>query len=73
MQEGRLVGEEHNSIVDEIAVWCDNNNAYTIKEAILPNANPDHPEARIDLIVQIPGHAPIYVDVTIVSALAQEP
>ncbi len=50
-----MAGEKHNSIVDELAVWCENNQANVIKEAIIPNANPDHPEARIDLIVQIPG------------------
>ncbi len=50
-RKGGWLVKKHNSIVDEVAVWCDNNSAYTIKEAILPNANPDHPEARIDLIV----------------------
>ena len=45
---------------------------YVEIEALVPQASPNHPEARTDLIVHLPGHAPIYIDVTIVSAQSQE-
>ncbi len=49
-RKGEWLVNKHKSVVDELAVWCEDNHAYTIKEAIIPNANPDHPESNIDLI-----------------------
>ena len=70
--KGGWIVRKHNAVVEELAKWCEEHGCFVQREAILPQANPDHPEARIDLIVTIPGQAPIYIDVTIVSAQSIE-
>ena len=72
MQKRRVDSKKHNAVVTEVGKWCEEHDCYIEKEVILPRANPNHPESRIDLIVHIPGHTPIYIDVTIVSALSTE-
>ena len=72
VQKRGWIVRKHNAIVAELAKWCEEHECYVEKEVILPRANLDHPEARIDLIVHIPNHTPIYIDVTIVSALSAE-
>ena len=72
MQKRGWIIRKHNAVVAELAKWCEEWDCYVEKEVILPRANLDHPEARIDLIVHIPNHTPIYIDVAIVSALSAE-
>ena len=69
---GGWIVRKHNAVVAELKKWCEKHGCYVDLEALIPQANPNHPEARIDLIVYFPGHAPIYIDVTIVSAQSQE-
>ena len=71
-KKGGWIVRKHNAIVAEVGKWCEEHECYVEKEVILPRANPDHPESRIDLVVHIPNHTPIYIDVTIVSALSAE-
>ena len=43
------------------------------REVVLPLAHPEWAEARMDLVIYTPDSiAPVYVDVSIVSALSQE-
>eukprot|EP00973_Karenia_brevis_P006364 865651-Karenia_brevis.AAC.1 len=71
---GGWLVRRHNAGCDVLADWaeqcCD---CQVHKEQVVPHANPDHAEARMDLIVYSPRIAgPVYVDLTVVSALSIE-
>ena len=54
---GGWVVRKHDAVVAELEKWCEDQNCYVQREAILPQANPDRPVARIDLIAHLAGHA----------------
>ena len=64
----------HNTGVNILADWCVNFcDCLVFKEQVLPAANPDHMEARLDLLVHSPLVAGrMCVDFTVVSALGTE-
>jgi hypothetical protein len=57
-----------------LAEWAEKECDCTVfREQVLPTANPDHAEARMDIVAfspHLPG--PVYVDLTVVSALSVE-
>ena len=61
----------HDAGCAALAAWCEDMGCTVHREVILPNASPDRPEARMDLVIHAPDRSqPVHVDVTIVSALA---
>ena len=70
---GGWLVRRHDACCAALAEWAEEMDCTVHREVVLPNASPNSPEARMDLVVRAPGSGvPIYVDVTIVSALARE-
>ena len=69
---GGWLVRRHDAARDVLGEWCEEHNCLVQREVTLPNAHPDRPEARMDLVVYSPGcSSPAYIDVSIVSALSQ--
>ena len=63
----------HDGARDILAKWCEEHHCTVQREVILSLANPQRPEARMDLVVRTPDcTSPAYIDVSIVSALAAQ-
>ena len=70
---GGWLVRRHDAVCAALAAWAEQQDCNVYREAILPNANPAAAQARMDLLIHAPGVAgPIYVDVTIVSAVSRE-
>ena len=64
---------KHSAVRDVLGKWLQSHGCQVFWEQVVPAAS-DRAEGRIDLLVHVPGWAsPVYIDVTIVSALADEP
>ena len=68
---GGWLVRRHNAGVNAIADWAEQCCECTVvKEQVLPAANDEHTESRLDLVIHSPRAAgPIYVDFTVVSAV----
>ena len=71
---GGWLVRRHNAGCDVLEKWlveaCD---CTVFREQVLPTANRDHAEARMDVIAYSPKVAgPIHIDLTVVSALSVE-
>ena len=66
--------KKHNACVNALAAWAEEEaDCSVFKEQVVPTANDDHAESRLDLVIYSPRMAgAIYVDLTIVSACSQE-
>ena len=63
----------HDGARDILGDWCEENHCVVQREIVLPMANAQRAEARMDLVVYCPeSNVPAYLDVSIVSALSQE-
>ena len=70
---GGWLVKRHDEARDIIGDWCEEHHCLVQREVTLPSANPSRPEARMDLVVYPAGAcSPIYVDVSIVSAVSRE-
>jgi len=70
---GGWLKHRHDAARDVLGDWCEEHGCRVEREAVLPFAAPARPEARIDLVVHVPGRGvPAHVDVSIVSALSVE-
>ena len=71
---GGWLVRRHNAGCAVLADWAEQECDCTVfREQVLPTANPDHAEARMDIVVNSPLVASaLYVDLTVVSALSVE-
>ena len=70
---GGWLVRRHDAGRDILGEWCEEHHCNVHWEVIMPTANPRRPEARMDLVVHVPGHsAPFHVDISIASAMSQE-
>ena len=70
---GGWLVRRHDNGCAALAAWCEDMGCTVHREVVFPNSTPDRPEARMDLVIHAPHLSePVHVDVTIVSALAQE-
>ena len=70
---GGWLVRRHDNGCAALAAWCEDMGCTVHREVVLPNSTSDRPEARMDLVIHAPHLSePVHVDVTIVSALAQE-
>ena len=67
----------HDAACAVLAAWCESMGCQLEAgqkpwgEVLVPWAAPSRPEARMDLVIHAPGRAtPIYVDLTVASALS---
>ena len=66
--------KKHNACVNALAAWAEEEAECNVfKEQVVPIANDEHTESRLDLVIYSPRMSgAIYVDLTIASACSQE-
>ena len=71
---GGWLVRRHNAGCAVLAEWAERECDCTVfREQVLPTASPDHAEARMDIVAFSPRlSGPVYVDLTVVSALSVE-
>ena len=71
---GGWLVRRHNAGCAVLAEWAERECECTVfREQVLPTANPDHAEARMDIVAFSPRLPdPVHVDLTVVSALSVE-
>ena len=76
---GGWLVRRHDAACAVLAGWCENMGCCLVAgqkpwgEVLVPWAALRRPEARMDLVIHAPGFAtPVYVDLTVASALSQE-
>ena len=70
---GGWLVRRHDGARDLLGDWCEEQHCVVQREVVLPLANLDRAEARMDLVVYASGSTiPSYIDVSIVTALSQQ-